>query len=189
MSETRKTMATALLVVLAIAAFAAAAITLTNITQWTVQAQTAPIVKVAGPDAVNSSYILTSIHAGTASDGTNRTYITITGFRGDPTKYDNVLKICNKDTIASYSVQLVYRGIIGTSSWNNYVKYLKFWINNQGPLQVDASTTSGSATPAVTVSANSCVPVSVEVLVDGSLPDSMLGQPLITVEIDVVSSH
>jgi len=177
--------AAALLILLAIASFATAAITLTNITLWTVRAQTPPIVKVLGKDAINTSYIYTSVHWKVDEyDKTNRTYITITGFRGDPTKYDEIIKICNKDNVASYNVELSYNGTV-TGDWT-YVKWIKFWIAGQGTLKIDSSGSTGIA--ATTIPAGQCASVSVEVLVDGSLPNEMLGQDLLTIWINVVST-
>ncbi|MEM1715832.1 MAG: hypothetical protein QXE91_08660 [Thermofilaceae archaeon] len=174
--------AAALLILLAIASFATAAITITNITHWTVRAQTPPIVKVQGADAINTSYIYTRFYSQVTSDGSNRTYITITGFRGDPTKYDEIIRICNYDSV-SYNVELRYNGTV-SGSWT-YVKWIKFWIAGQGPLKIDSSGSTGSA--ATTIPAGQCASVSVEVLVDGNLPGSQIGQDLLTIEIDVVS--
>ncbi|MEM1912537.1 MAG: hypothetical protein QW067_05285 [Thermofilaceae archaeon] len=175
--------AAALLILLAIASFATAAITITNITHWTVRAQTPPIVKVQGADAINTDYIYTSVTWEVNSDGTNRTLITITGFRGDPTKYDEIIKICNKDNVTSYNVELQYRGRV-SGNWT-YVKWIRFWIAGQGPLEITQSGSTGSA--ATTIPGGQCASVSVEVLVDGSLPDNMLGKDLLTIQIDVVS--
>jgi len=175
--------AAALLILLAIASFATAAITITNITEWTVRAKKPPIVKVKGTDAINTDYIYTSVTSQVASDGSNRTYITITGFRGDPTKYYEIIKICNYDSV-SYNVELQYGGKI-SGDWT-YVKWIKFWIAGQGPLEIDSGGSTGSA--ATTIPAGQCASVSVEVLVDGSLPDTKLGQDLLTIEIDVVST-
>ncbi|MEM4563684.1 MAG: hypothetical protein QXI55_07145 [Thermofilum sp.] len=174
--------AAALLILLAIASFATAAITITNITHWTVRAQTPPIVKVQGVDAINTNYIYTSVTSQVSNDGTNKTYITITGFRGDPTKYDEIIKICNKDNV-SYNVELQYKGNV-SGSWT-YVKWIRFWIAGQGILEITESGSTGSA--ATTIPGGQCASVSVEVLVDGSLPDDMLEKDLLTIQIDVVS--
>ncbi|MEM2299312.1 MAG: hypothetical protein QXW23_07305 [Thermofilaceae archaeon] len=175
--------AAALLILLALTSFVTAAITLTNITLWTVRAKTPPIVKVLGVDAINTSYIYTSVHWQVGDDGTNRTLITITGFRGDPTKYDQIIKICNYDD-NSYNVELQYKGKV-SGDWT-YVKWLRFWIANQGPLEIKSTGYIGSAV--TTIPPGQCASVSVEVLVDGNLPDNMLGQDLLTIQIDVVST-
>ncbi|MEM4640731.1 MAG: hypothetical protein QXT93_12725 [Thermofilum sp.] len=179
----RKLSGAVLLLAIALASFAAAAITITNITLWTVRAEMPPIVKVKGADAINTSYIYTRFYSQVANDGLNRTYITITGFRGDPTKYDEIIRICNKDSV-SYNVELKYNGTV-SGSWT-YVKWIKFWIAGQGPLRVSSGVATGSAV--TTIPSGQCASVSVEVLVDGNLPDNQIGQDLLTIEIDVVST-
>jgi len=170
--------AAALLILLAIASFATAAITITNVTEWNVKAMYPPIVKVEGADA-QTNYVNVTTY--TASDGTNRTVITIVGFTGDPTYYSEPLKICNKDTV-SYSVSLTYEQVL-YGGWT-YVKYLKFWLGTSGPLTVDSNGVSGSAS--TTIDPGECVAVPVEVLVT---PDAPTNQVLITVEIDVVAQR
>ncbi|MCX8180085.1 MAG: hypothetical protein N3E41_01705 [Thermofilaceae archaeon] len=181
-TKTRMRISFTALLILSLVAFAGAAITILNITEWTVRAKYPPIVKVKGVDAVNTSYIYTRVYSGVATDGTNRTYITITGFRGDPTKYDEILKICNLDNV-SYDVSLVYNGTV-TGGWT-YVKWVKFWIANQGPLTITGTGSSGSAV--TTIPAGQCASVAVEVLVSGNLPDNMLGQDILTIAINVKS--
>ena len=175
----RKTGPAALLAVLALASFAAAAITITNITEWRVVAQHPPIVKVAGSDV--GTYV--NVDTYTAGDGTNRTRIIITGFTGDPTYYSEPLKICNKDYYysANYRVSLQYKQVLN-GSWA-YVKYLKFWINESGPLTVTSNGADGIAE--AIIAPGQCVPVAVEVLV---VPEAPTGPVLIAVEIDVVST-
>jgi hypothetical protein len=179
--KTRKLAPTTLLILLAVASFAAAAITITNITEWHVQsAGTPPIVKVAGADVDGS---LISVTNQTASDGTNRTIITIKGYTGDPTYYSEVIKICNTDTSKSYAVKLVYNGVL-SGDWT-YVKYLKLWLGTTGPLTIDSTTSTGSYIGPVTVGQNSCVSVPAEVLVT---PDAPTDSDLISIRVDVVST-
>jgi len=138
--KTRRIAHAALLMLLALASFAFAAVTLTNITEWHVQsAGTPPIVKVEGADAGTG---LVSVNTTTADDGTNRTIITIRGYTGDPTYFSEVLKICNKDTSNSYAVKLVYQGVL-SGGWT-YVKYLKLWLGPTGPLTIDSTTQGGA---------------------------------------------
>ena len=170
--------AAALLILLAIASFATAAITITNITEWKVIAKHPPIVKVAGTDAA-TNYV--NVIWYTSTDGTNRTVISIIGFRGDITKYTDPLKICNKDTVNSYSVSLAY-GEVVYGGWT-YVKYLKFWLDNNGPLTVDVNGASGSAN--ATIGPGNCVSVPVEVLVTWDAPTDIV---LINVTINVVAT-
>jgi len=179
--KTRKLAPTTLLILLAVASFAAAAVTITNITEWHVQsAGTPPIVKMAGTDVDGK---LISVTTQTGSDGTNRTIITIKGYTGDPTYYSEVIKICNKDTSKSYAVKLVYNGVL-SGNWT-YVKYLKLWLGTTGPLTIDSSTSTGASIGPVTVGSNSCVSVPAEVLVT---PDAPTGSDLISIRVDVVST-
>ncbi|MEM3944562.1 MAG: hypothetical protein QXJ59_10805 [Thermofilaceae archaeon] len=170
--------AAALLILLAIASFATAAITVRNITEWNVKAMYPPIVKVAGADD-QTNYVNVTTY--TADDGTNRTVITIVGFTGDITYYSEPLKICNKDTV-TYTVNLTYKRVL-YGNWT-YIKYLKFWLGDSGPLTVDSNGASGSAT--TTIGPDECVAVPVEVLVT---PNAPTNQVLITVEIDVFAQR
>jgi hypothetical protein len=184
MAQARRSSLALLLAALALASFAAAAVTITNITEWHVQsAGTPPVVKVAGADVDGT---LLSISTQTADDGTNRTIITIKGYTGDPTKYDEVIKICNKDTAKSYAVSLVYQGVI-SGDWT-YVKYLKLWLGTAGPLNIDSGTPTGTSVGPVTVGPGSCVPVAAEVLIDANTPSSMWYTDLVSIRVDVVST-
>jgi hypothetical protein len=182
--KARKLAPTTLLMLLAVASFAAAAITITNITEWYVYAKTPPIVKVKGVDYGNYVNVSTS-----TVDSTNRTVISVLGFTGDPVKYDNVLYICNKDYQGyTYNVQLVYKGSLYGTNWN-YVQYIKLYFGS-GTLTIDSGTSSGAAT--ASVSPGACEPVSVEVLVkpnaytDGKADGSTR---LIAIEVDVVATY
>ena len=178
--KARKLAPTTLLILLAVASFAAAAVTITNITEWHVQsAGTPPIVKVAGADVDDN---LISVDTQTGDDGTNRTIITIKGYTGDPTYYSEVIKICNKGS-ESYDVKLVYNGYHPSGGWT-YVKYLKLWLGDAGPLTIDSTTEEGTIGP-VTVRPNSCVSVPAEVLVT---PGAPTGSDLISIRVDVVST-
>jgi hypothetical protein len=184
MAENRKLTPTTLLILLAVASFAAAAVTITNITEWHVQsAGTPPIVKVAGAD-VNGSLLSVSTYTNT-QDGTNRTVITIKGYTGDPTYYSEAIKICNKDTTKTYSVKLVYKGLLGGNF--TYVQYLKLWLGSAGPLTITSSTAQDGSVyiGPVNVGPNSCVSVPAEVLVK---PGAPTGSDLVSVEVDVVST-
>jgi len=183
--QPKRTTLTALLIVLATLSFATAAITLTNITEWHVQTPgTPPIVKVAGEDVDGS---LLSVSTYTASDGTNRTVITIKGYTGDPTKYDEVLRICNAYGTSPYTVSLKYNGVL-SGSWT-YVKYLKLWLGSlETPLTIDRSTTVGTTLGSVTLNPGECVSVAAEVLVDANTPSSQWDTDLIVIEVDVVST-
>ena len=180
--KARKLAPTTLLILLAVESFAAAAVTITNITEWHVQsAGTPPIVKVKGAD-VDDTLVSVTIDE-TRADGINRTIITIKGYTGDPTNYSEVIKICNKDTSKSYAVKLVYNGVL-SGGWT-YVKYLKLWLGTTGPLTIDSSTKEGASIGPVTVGPSSCVSVPAEVLVT---PNAPTGNDLISIRVDVVST-
>ena len=178
----RKTATYALLIpLIALSVIAVASVTLTNITEWHVQAETTPIVKRAGADVDGS---LISIGSYTASDGTNRTTITIKGFKGDITHYDEALKICNIDTTHSYQVTLVYQGVL-SGGWT-YVEYLKLTPDGASTLTIDSSTAAGASSGTVTVAPGSCVPVSADVLVH---TDASTGSDLVVLEVDVQATR
>jgi hypothetical protein len=190
MAESRKLAPTTLLILLAVASFATAAITITNITEWHVYAKTPPIVKVDG-DVFGYGYgKYVNVTTTPGSDGTNRTVISVLGFTGDPVKYDNVLYICNKDYQGyTYNVQLVYRGLLYSSSWT-YVQYIKLYFGSD-ILTIDSSASSGAATASVSIQYGTCVPVSVEVLVkpNAYTDDKADGSTrLIAIQVDVVAT-
>jgi len=186
METARRTTIATLLLALAIVAFATAAVTLVNITEWTVKAQDSPVVKVAGSDALTYSDLVT-VTSSPASDGTNRTKITVVGFKGDPTTYTSVLKICNKNYTKSVSVTLKYNGTI-SGDWS-YVKYIELLYFGSSPpqtLHIDSTTTSGASISLGTISPGSCSSdIGVKVLVT---PDAPTNRELITIEVDVEST-
>ena len=186
--QLKRTTLTALLIVLATLSFAAAAITLTNITEWHVYAKTPPIVKFKGVDY--GKYV--NVSTTTGRDGTNRTVISVLGFTGDPVKYDNVLYICNKDYQGyTYNVKLVYKGLLYDTAWN-YVQYIKLYFPDEtNMLSIDSGTTGTPSTAPRAISPNNCEPVSVEVLVkpNASTDGKADGNTkLIAIQVDVVAT-
>ena len=189
--KTRKLAPTTLLILLAVASFAAAAVTITNITEWYVYAKTPPIVKVDGKLMGYNYGKYVNVTTSTV-DSTNRTVISVLGFTGDPVKYDNVLYICNKDYQGyTYNVQLVYKGLLNNTNWN-YVQYIKLYFpDSSNALNIDGSTTGTPSTSPRAISSGSCEPVSVEVLVkpnaynDGKADGRTM---LIAIEVDVVAT-
>ena len=189
--KTRKLAPATLLILLAVASFAAAAITITNITEWHVYAKTPPIVKVDGKQKGYDYGDYVTVDTYYAEDGTNRTVISVLGFTGDPVKYDNVLFICNEDYQGyTYYVQLVYKGLLHDTDWT-YVQYIKLYFPDEtNMLSIDGSTTGTPSTAPRAISSGACEPVSVEVLVkpnaytagkaDGSTR-------LIAIQVDVVA--
>jgi hypothetical protein len=183
--KARKLAPTTLLILLAVASFAAATVTVTNITRWTVVAKYAPIVKYAGDDAETGW--VTVYHD--ASGNVNRTLIKLVGFKGDPTKYDSVLKICLNTTVAggkAFDVYLEWNGTL-EGDWNN-VDYVKLWIEDKGPMFITSSGASPSIIGPVTLNdAKNCAVVSAEVLVKPNAPSDDID--LVTFEVNVKAKH
>jgi hypothetical protein len=187
MAQARRSSLALLLAALTLLSFAAAAITITNITEWHVYAKTPPIVKVEGVDYGKYVNVSKSI-----VDSTNRTIISVLGFTGDPVKYDNVLYICNKDYQGyTYNVKLVYKGLLHGTDWT-YVAYIKLYFPDESnTLSIDGSTTGTPSTAPRAIPPGYCDPVSVEVLVkpnaydDGKADGSTR---LIAIQVDVVAT-
>jgi len=184
--KTRKLAPTTLLILLAVASFAAATVTVTNITRWTVEARYAPIVKYAGDDA-KTGWVTVNHDV---SGNVNRTVITLVGFKGDPTKYDSVLKICLNTTVAgdkAFNVYLEWNGTV-SDDWSN-VDYVKLWIEDQGPMFITSSGASPSIIGPVTLKSDvkNCAVVSAEVLVKPNAPSDNI--PLVTFEVNVKAEH
>jgi hypothetical protein len=188
--KARKLAPTTLLILLAVASFAAASITITNITEWHVYARTPPIVKVDGKLRGFDYGEYVRVTTTTGNDGTNRTVISVLGFTGDTVKYDNVLYICNKDYQGyTYNVQLVYKGSLYDTDWD-YVQYIKLYFGSY-TLEIKSGTPAGSSTGTVSIRSGACEPVSVEVLVK---PDAYTAGKadgstrLIAIQVDVVAT-
>jgi len=141
--------AAALLILLAIASFATAAITITNVTQWEIIAKEAPIKKVKGDDIDTLQHYDVDIKLDT-NNNYNKTVITLVGFIGDPTNYTSVLKICNYDTQKAYEVRLVYQGLVNGYSWGHVAYVILHFGEEQ--VQLDSGATPGvTATGYVTI--------------------------------------
>ncbi|MCC6049709.1 MAG: hypothetical protein LM580_03330 [Thermofilum sp.] len=176
-----------LLILLAVASFAAALITITNITEWHVYAKTPPIVKVDGKLMGYNYGKYVNVTNYFAEDGTNRTVISVLGFTGDPVKYDNVLFICNKDYQGyTYNVQLVYKGLLYDTTWD-YVQYIRLYFpDSTNVLYIDGSTTGTPSTGPRIIPPDTCDTVSVEVLVKPDAPADGSTR-LIAIQVDVVA--
>ena len=187
MAQARRSSLALLLAALALLSFAAAAITITNITEWHVYAKTPPIVKVDGKVFGYNYGKYVNVSTSTV-DSTNRTVIKVLGFTGDPVKYDNVLYICNKDYQGyTYSVKLVYKGLLYSTNWT-YVAYIKLYFPDEtNMLSIDGSTTGTPSTAPRAISPGDCEPVSVEVLVKPGAPADGATR-LIAIEVDVVAT-
>jgi len=86
MAHARRSSLALLLAALALLSFAAAAVTITNITEWYVYAKTPPIGKVDGELKGYDYGKYVNVTTTTGSDGTNRTIISVLGFTGAPVK-------------------------------------------------------------------------------------------------------
>ncbi|WP_460024145.1 hypothetical protein [Infirmifilum sp. SLHALR2] len=186
METARRTTIATLLLALAIVAFATATATLVNKTEWIVKAEYPPVVKVAGNDVATGLVTVSSNGTRKTSDGVNWTTITVVGFKGDPTTYTSVLKICNKGT-RSVTVTLKYKGVLG-GGWD-YVKYIKLlYPSSNQEITIQGGTPSGSISFPLSggsEEAPSCSgDIGVEVLVT---PDAPTNQVLIAIQVDVES--
>jgi len=191
MAQARRSSLAILLAALALLSFAAAAITITNITEWHVYAKTPPIVKMDGKGFGYDYGNYVNVTAEYAGDGTNRTIIKVLGFTGDPVKYENVLYICNKDYQGyTYNVQLVYKGLLHDTTWD-YVQYIKLYFPDEtNALSIYGNTTGTPSTDPRAILPGKCEPVSVEVLVKPNAYDDDKADGstmLIAIQVDVVA--
>jgi len=182
METARRTTIATLLLALAIVAFATAAVTLTNITEWTVKAQGSPVVKVAGNDSATGYVSVTSDFPG---DGTNRTKITVVGFKGDPTNYTSVLKICNKNFTGPVTVKLVYKGLSYPKEWPPDVIYVILFNSTNKNTLISLPSGSTEATIGPIPKGQCSSDIGVSVLVS---PDAPTNTELVKFEVDVEST-
>jgi len=189
METARRTTIATLLLALAIVAFATATATLVNITEWKVSAQDSPVVKVASSDATTYTELVTV--GKYTYGGTNRTTITVVGFKGDPTTYTSVLKICNTGS-RDVDVTLKYEGVLSSYVQSRPFKYIKYiqllypgTSSSPQTLTIDSSTPIGASISLGTITSGLCSDdIGVKVLVT---PDAPTNQVLITIEVDVES--
>jgi len=186
METARRTTIATLLLALAIVAFATATVTLVNKTEWIVTAQPPPVVKVAGNDVATGLVTVVSNGTLSTSDGVNWTTITVVGFKGDPTTYTSVLRICNKGG-RQVSVTLNYKKLL-SGDWT-YVKYIKLlYPSGSQAITIQRGSVSGTISfnlPGRSEAAPSCSgDIGVEVLVT---PDAPTDTALIAIQVDVES--
>jgi len=187
METARRTTIATLLLALAIVAFATAAVTLVNITEWTVMAQGSPVVKVAGSDVGNKPGSYVNVTSYIARDGTNRTAISVIGFKGDPTNYTSVLKICNKNFTGPVTVKLVYKGLLSPQQWPSDVTYVKLFNSTNNNILLNLPTNPpGTEVTIGRIGPGRCSSdIGVSVLVSANAPTKT---ELVTFEVDVVST-
>ncbi len=154
------------LATMAIAALAIATVTFTNITYWDVYAIKPQVVKYAGEDAktpfINvSSYI-------DPNTGYNITRISVVAPVGDPTTYDDVLRVCNKYD-KTMTLELRYIGML-TGPYTQYIRSFQvFWADN--PSQY-VGVDYGNVVPgpvSTVVQPGQCKIIGVRLVIDGRL--------------------
>ncbi|MCC6019908.1 MAG: hypothetical protein LM577_00855 [Thermoproteaceae archaeon] len=165
------------LTALAIAALAAASLTLVNVTYWVVNATLPPAMKYAGSDVniAGGKYVKVSYYYDSRT-GYNITRISVVGFTGDPTNYTDVIRVCNKRDDVSASVYLRWVGQVGSTGYETYVR--RFVVGNTSGTNVNTgvgfigNTTHPYAGP-YTVGPGGCLTLGVHVLIDPELPSAV----------------
>ncbi len=178
------------LAIMAIAALVAAAVTFTNVTYWVVNATKPPAMKYPGADTTvaGGNYIKVSYYYD-SQNALNITRISVIGFTGDPTNYTNALRLCNYYGYGPITAQLIYRGTVGSTGYESYVKAFYVYFTNPyvqpGAGFIDATTYSQSAT--VTINPGSCVTVGVYLKIDPNIPMNLAnGRTILaTYQVDV----
>ena len=135
------------------------------------------ILVLAGRDAV--SELVTITHRVEAS-GVNKTFIAIEGHVGSIVRFDEVVKVCNLGA-GELHIRLVYAGMIN-GNWE-YVRYLRLWLGGYDrgqELTVDSETLEGASTGYLRVGPGECAPLSAEVLVEASTPPDVWRNVLVS---------
>ncbi len=181
------------LVALAAAALVAATVTFTNVTYWLINATKPPAMKYPGADTAVASgqYVKVSYYYD-SNRGINITRISIIGFTGDPTNYTSVIKVCNKYGITPIQAQLVWRGPVTTTGYEQYIRAFlvgpAVGTNIVGVGFVGSSTYS-TAGP-YTINPGHCIVLGAYVVIDPAIPPhladgkTVLGQ----YQVDIVMS-
>jgi len=165
------------LTALAIAALAAASLTLVNVTHWVVNATLPPAMKYAGSDVniAGGQYVKVSYYYDSVT-GYNITRISVVGFTGDPTNYTDVIRVCNKRSNVSASVYLRWVGRVGSTGYETYVK--RFVVGKPSGTNVNPGVGFVGTTPysdggPYTVGPGDCLTLGVHVLIDPTLPPAV----------------
>ncbi|MGK0550012.1 MAG: hypothetical protein ABWU84_10365 [Pyrobaculum sp.] len=164
------------LIALAVAALVSAAVIFTNVTYWVVNATKPPAMKYPGADTsvAEGQYIKVSYYYDNTQN-INITRISVIGFTGDPTNYTSALRICNYYGSTSVTAQLIYRGTVGSTGNEGYVKaFYVYWTNpytQPGAGFIGSTTYTQSAT--VTINQGQCATVGVYLKIDPSIPMSL----------------
>jgi len=181
------------LVALAAAALVAATVTFTNVTYWLINATKPPAMKYPGADTAvaGGQYVKVSYYYDSAR-GINITRISIIGFTGDPTNYTSVIKVCNYYGPTPIQAQLVWRGPITTTGYEQYIK--AFLVGpavgtNIVGVGFVGTTTYNTAGP-YTINPGQCIHIGAYVAIDPAIPPNLadgktvLGQ----YQVDIVMS-
>ena len=181
------------LVALAAAALVAATVTFTNVTYWLINATKPPAMKYPGTDTTvaGGQYVKVSYYYD-SNRGINITRISIIGFTGDPTNYTSVIKVCNYYGTTPIQAQLVWRGPITTTGYEQYIK--AFLVGpavgtNIVGVGFVGSTTYSTAGP-YTINQGQCIDIGAYVAIDPAIPSNLadgktvLGQ----YQVDIVMS-
>jgi len=184
------------LAALAVAALVAATVTFTNVTYWLINATKPPAMKYPGADTAvaGGKYVKVSYYYD-SDKGINITRISIIGFTGDPTNYTSVIKVCNYYGTTSIQAQLVWRGQVANTGYEQYIKAFlvgrfsgsKF--DSAGAVGFVGTTTYNTAGP-YTIPPGACIDLGAHVRIDPAIPSSLangktvLGQ----YQIDIVMS-
>jgi hypothetical protein len=164
------------LVALAAAALVAATVTFTNVTYWLINATKPPAMKYAGADTAvaGGQYVKVSYYYD-SNRGINITRISIIGFTGDPTNYTSVIKICNYYGTTPIQAQLVWRGPVTTTGYEQYIK--AFLVGpavdtNIVGVGFVGSTTYNTAGP-YTINPGQCIDIGAYVAIDPAIPPNL----------------
>ncbi len=181
------------LVVLAAAALVAATVTFTNVTYWLINATKPPAMKYPGDDTAvaGGQYVKVSYYYDSAR-GINITRISIIGFTGDPTNYTSVIRVCNYYGTTPIQAQLVWRGPVGTTGHEQYIK--AFLVGRAVGTNIVGVGFVGNSTYTTagpyTIGTGQCIDIGAYVAIDPAIPPhladgrTVLGQ----YQVDIVMS-
>jgi len=183
------------LVVLAVAAFVAAAFTFTNVTYWVINATRPPAVSQPGNDVaagggeyVNVGYYYDPVR------GVNITRISILGFKGYPVNYTSVIKVCNRHSSNTIQATLVWVGQVGSTGYEGYIKSFLVGRAVSGSNIVGVGfvgTSTYSTAGPYSIGPGQCIDIGAYVVIDPTLPDALadgrtvLGQYQVDIRMDV----
>jgi hypothetical protein len=173
MAKTKSYKPLTALVVLAVAALVASMFTFTNVTYWVINATRPPVSADLGSDATGggADYIKVQTEYDPTT-GRNITRISIIGFKGVPTQYNSVLKLCNRYGSAVMNARLIWRGPVYSTGHESYIR--AFYVFGSGGQKAGfEGTTTYSAAGPFPISPGGCIDIGAYVFIDANLPDSL----------------